>query len=409
MRKLIYLALKNVFRNKRRTALMLLILSFSTAVLILYAGFTDYVYWGYRESLINGYYGHLQIYAEGFRKEKDEFALNKLLAKKDFDKILSILKKEPSVIAFAPRCGMVGLISNGEKTINFFARGVDPQKESSFNSFLPIVEGVNLEKGDTNKIVVGKELARKLDLKIGGRATLLSTTISGAINAIDAQVLGLYVSGNKMIDGSGLIVPLQSLQDLLQTDKIQQVVVLLDKTEKTSPVFKRLFASFKKQELKVEGATWEELAEDYFKVVAMYNTVFNFIFIILGVVCILSVSNTFIMSVFERTREIGTMMALGNRASRVVWLFIWEGVILGFLGGMAGLCLGVVLAKLISMHGIYMPPPPGYSVGYTILINLVPGAIIWACLLSIACAVIASLFAAFKASRLKVVEALHYV
>ncbi|MBI5399049.1 ABC transporter permease [Candidatus Saganbacteria bacterium] len=388
---------------------MLLILGFSVTILILYSGFTNYVYWGYRESLIHGYYGHFQLYQSGFRAENDEYSLGRLLSAGEYQKIKTVLRANRAVVGFVPRTVTVGLISNGDKTVNFFARGIDPEMELQFNSSFPLIAGVNLEQGDVNKVLLGKNLAAKLGLTVGKRATLISSTIYGSINALDVEVLGIFESGNKNIDVSGLVIPLPSLNNLLQTDGIQQIAVLLAKTEETNKVFADMQQKLRAKGLRTEGVTWDILADDYFKVVAMYDALFKFMISILGVICVLSITNTFIMSVFERVREIGTMMALGNQRNRIVALFVFEGLILGILGGGLGLLCGVVLAKLISLQGIYMPPPPGYSKGYIILISLVPSAMGYSFLLAVVSAFIASVFAAIKACRLKVVEALRYV
>jgi putative ABC transport system permease protein len=185
--------------------------------------------------------------------------------------------------------------------------------------------------------------------------------------------------------------------------------VQLKATEDTPAVLNQLQQSCRSQKLSFTAVSWEELAEDYHKVVAMYSAVFNFMFWILFVICVLSIANTFLMSVFERTREIGTIRALGSSRGRVMLMFVLEGILLGLLGGVLGVGVGVLFAKLLSIQGIYMPPPPGYSQGYTIFINLLPGAMLQAVLLSVVCALLASLFAASRAARLQIVEALRYV
>jgi len=115
------------------------------------------------------------------------------------------------------------------------------------------------------------------------------------------------------------------------------------------------------------------------------------------------------MAIFERTREIGTIMALGTRARSVVTMFVLEGVALGVLGGVAGLVLGVVLAKVITVLGIKLPPPPGSTRGFAVQIFVVPEVLSRAFWLSLVTAALASLYPAWRAARLNVVEALRHV
>ena len=124
---------------------------------------------------------------------------------------------------------------------------------------------------------------------------------------------------------------------------------------------------------------------------------------------VFGITNTMTMAIFERTREIGTVMALGTRRRGVVAMFVLEGFVLGVLGALAGLALGVVLAKAISAIGIQLPPPPGSTRGFTVQIFVVPAVLAQAAQLSIIAATLASLYPAWRAARVNVVEALRHV
>ncbi len=131
--------------------------------------------------------------------------------------------------------------------------------------------------------------------------------------------------------------------------------------------------------------------------------------LIILIIVIFSIANTMTMSVFERMREIGTIRAMGTKRRGVLSLFLIEGLILGALGGTLGVVFGIVAAKLISIKGIYIPPPPTMTEGYTALINIVPKDLIFAFCLAVGTSLISSIYPAFKAARLKVVDALRYI
>jgi len=123
---------------------------------------------------------------------------------------------------------------------------------------------------------------------------------------------------------------------------------------------------------------------------------------------VFGITNTMTMAIFERTREIGTVMALGTRRRGVIAMFVLEGIVLGVLGAVAGAVLGVLLAKAISAVGIQLPPPPGSTRGFLVQIFVVPDVLLQAFRLSLITAALASLYPAWRAARLNVVEALRH-
>ena len=114
----------------------------------------------------------------------------------------------------------------------------------------------------------------------------------------------------------------------------------------------------------VTAMPWYETADFYNKTVALFSKQVGVLKFIIAAIIILSISNTLIMSVLERTSEIGTMMALGASRNAILRCFLGEGVVLGLLGGLLGVIAGVALALVISAIGVPMPAPPGMAWGY---------------------------------------------
>jgi putative ABC transport system permease protein len=183
-------------------------------------------------------------------------------------------------------------------------------------------------------------------------------------------------------------------------------VVLLDETERTDAVLPALRERVKAGGMEV--VPWHQLADFYNKTAALLSRQMNVVRLIVAAIVILSILNTLTMSVLERTGEIGTIMALGNRRRQVLRQFVIEGIVIGLLGAALGIAIGFVLAQAASAIGIPMPPPPGMSEGYTARMRVTPSLLAGAALLTASTAVLASLYPAWKASRMEIVDALRH-
>src|SRR5205085_1918317 len=163
-----------------------------------------------------------------------------------------------------------------------------------------------------------------------------------------------------------------------QPKKVENQLVFLNQTADTATVHTALLGSVSGIEIK----EWSELAPFYHQVVALYNGIFGFLGIVVFAIVVFSVANTILMSVFERTREIGTLMAIGTTRGRLRSMFVAEGVAIGVIGGVLGLTIGALLATLINHGHVMLPPPPGYTAGYRLEIMLQPGVMITAFLVA---------------------------
>lgn len=151
---------------------------------------------------------------------------------------------------------------------------------------------------------------------------------------------------------------------------------------------------------------WIELADFYNKTVTLFSKQVNVVKFIIALIIVLTISNTQMMNVLERTTEIGTSLAIGLRKSQVMRLFLLEGCFIGLLGGTLGIVLGYASAHAISAVGIPMPPPPGMAHGYLGQILVAWPLVLDSLLLAIITTLLASIFPAWKASSLNIVDAL---
>jgi putative ABC transport system permease protein len=403
------LAARNVFRNRRRTLITLAAMGFGAAAIIVFGGFVNAIFWGVRESTIRSQVGHIQLYRKGFSEKGNLAPFDYLI--EDYSGLRAELMKIEHVKTVTARLGLSGLVSTGDTTTSFVGAGVQPEGEADLSSLAVIVEGQDLSSGEPRGITLGLGLARAFGVKLGDDLTLLTTTKAGSINALAVKVRGVWESGEKAYDDRFLKVSLPEVQRVLDLEngEVQSVVLLLDQTENTAAVRDRIDRLIRERGLDLEIKTWEDLALRYHQVRELFGRIFAVLTLIVSIMVVFGITNTMTMAIFERTREIGTVMALGTRRRGVVSMFVLEGVTLGLLGGLLGVVLGIVFAKLISVLGIQLPPPPGSTRGFAVQIFVVPAVLIQAFRLSIITAALASLYPAWRAARLDVVEALRHV
>jgi len=403
--KIFSLALRNIFRNKRRTTLTFFAIISGMVALVVFGGFVHFSFWGLRESTIRSQLGHIQIYKKGYSQEGLESRLEYLID--NFNKVEEELRKMPNIEISAPRLSFAGLISGGENTHTCLGIGGVREKESKLATFEALVEGEDIYGED--EAVIGSTLKKSLGVEIGNYVTLLTMTVDGSINAVDVKVVGVSQSGSREYDSVVVKLPLTTVQRLLNTNSVEKILLLLDKTEHTLTVATQLTQIFEAKKLNLELKKWDELASFYRSVVRLYTGIFNVMKVIIAVIVFFSIANTMTMSIFERTREIGTIRAIGTRKSTTILLFFTEGFLIGIIGGMLGIITGIVVATVINTTGgIYVPPPPMMTQGYSALILIVPKVVVYSYISTVLVSIVSSFYPAFRAANLSVVEALRH-
>ena len=404
----ILLALRNLLRNRKRSALALGAIGFGVIALMLGGGFLEWVMWAMRESAIQGRLGHIQVTQRDFLTDgvADPFAY--LLPQGT--KAEQALTNWPHVSVLAPRLYFSGLASHGDVTMSYLAEGVDPAKEAKISVDFRITKGEPLAEDEPKGIIVGIGLAELLGVAPGDTLTLLANTESGGLNGIDTHVRGIFSTSNKVWNDSSLRLPLTTARELLRVEGAHTWVLLLDDTQQTEAVLAQLNQSVRraKTSLKLEFTPWTKLADFYNKTVALFSSQMNVVRFIIGLIITLSISNVLVMGVLQRTSEIGTLMAIGLRRRKILQLFISEGMLLGLLGGAIGVSCGYLLGEFISFIGIPMPPAPGMDKGFTGEIMVTWPMALSAFGLAVVTTLLASVYPAWKASRLEIVNALRH-
>ena len=222
------------------------------------------------------------------------------------------------------------------------------------------------------------------------------------------NVAGIIATGIKEYDDRVLQLTLPAAQRLLQSDCVTKLVVGLDDTDNTAAVHAALAAKLG-GESRFAIREWQEMAPMYKQMILMFGGIFAFMGVIVFFMVVVSSANSLMMAMFERTREIGTMLAMGTPRFWVLSLFVLEGVLTGVLGAVCGLAAGNGFIALLNHAGLQMPPPPGNTTGFPFHAQHVPALMIGVSLLVVVTLALASIPPAFRASRVRIVEALAHV
>ena len=396
------MAARSIVRERRRSATAIGAIAFGITALILATGFIERVLWDFREETIRSQLGHLQIVKPGYHDFGKANPYAYLLP----DPIPEIEKSDISrrIKAIAPRLSFSGLISHGSSTVSFIGDGVNPQDEVAFSNGLHISKGTNLSTDDSRTVIVGEGLARNLGISVGDQVVLMATTSSGGTNAVEVTVCGLFSTVSKPYDDAALRLPLSTARELLRTKGSHVWIVLLNDTQQTDAMLATTQNVLKNAH--VEVVPWYQLSDFYNKTARLFNNQIQALRLIIALIILLCISNTMIMSVLERTGEIGTAMALGVRRSGILRLFLCEGMLLGCVGGVIGLVMGFILAQVISAIGIPMPAPPGRTHGYVGGVLVTWTMCMQAILVAILTTLLASVLPALRASRMQIVDSL---
>ena len=398
------LASRNLRRNSRRTTVATLTVAFGIVAYLLAGGFIAWVFEQMRESTIHSQLGHIQIVRPGYFEKgiADPYAF--LLPEQSAQQ--KIVETAAGFQSLAPRLSFSGLISYGDTTIAFLGDGVDPEREKPVSTGVRLITGRDLATPDEKAVILGEGLARSMGVKDGDVIVLLATAANGSPSAVEVTVAGTFATSAKEYDDSALRLPIQVARKLMRVSGATSWVVLLDKTERTAQSASGLAMALPSGDFEI--VPWYVLADFYNKTVVLFSKQISVVKFIIGLIIILTISNTQMMSVLERTSEIGTSLAIGQRRQAVMRMFMAEGALIGVAGGVFGVLLGLALAHVISAIGIPMPPPPGMSSGYDGAILVAPSLAIDALILALVTTFLASVAPAWKASRMNIVDALRY-
>jgi putative ABC transport system permease protein len=384
--------------------------------LLLTAGFIRFSFDGLREAMIHGGLGHLEIASAAAVASRGEAALDRSVQQgiDDWLAVRGAVEALPHVVAVQANLHLMGMIQKpGGDSVSFVGVGVEPDRERRMGFETKVREGRALADATPGEgegeVVLARGLAAALGAKPGDLLTLLAASPDGMLNALDVRVAGIVTTGVQELDSRYLKLHLATAQRLLATERVSNLLVGLDATPATAAAQVAVTQALAGRAPALAVTPWEKRASFYGQVRGLYLGIFWFLGAIVFVLVVLATSNTLVMTVMERVREIGTLRAIGTAPGQVAAMVLWEALWLGVLGALVGDLLGAgAIAGINALH-LKMPPPPGAVDPIDLQLSYVPEA--FAAIVAVMAVVllVAALAPVVRATRISVVEALRHV
>ena len=345
------MAWRNIWRNPRRTALTMAAVAFAGALLVFMLSWQVGAYDAMIDSSVRIHTGHLQVMAKGFNKKQD---IRRVVPKPE--EVEAILKNIPEIEAFSCRADAGALISSKDRTYGVMVVGIDPVREAEVSTIKTMIrKGEYLSGRDDPGVLVGELLARNLKVGLGDELTLLGQGRDGSIAASVFKVKGIYSTGLDEFDRSTINISLGNFQDIFEMmGAVHKVVIMGRRLSDNGLIKKKISAALEGLEggSKLEVLTWDELTPGLKQVIQMDLFSGIIFYIILILVVAFSILNTFLMAVFERTREFGVMMAIGTTPGRLTRLLLVESMTMTIIGVALGMVIGVLVTWYVQIYGI---------------------------------------------------------
>jgi ABC-type lipoprotein release transport system permease subunit len=409
------MAWRNVWRNWRRTVIAGIAVALGLTLILFFDGMLN----GMDEALYGNTVrlqgGNVQIHAPGFREKANSLPLIPL---RDPDPMVDAALRVENVIVASQRIRTGGMVSSSEGTLSVAITGIEPEREEPVSMVAEnIVQGRWLEANDEDVLLIGQAMAESLEVGVGDRITLVGRATHQQMRRRTMTIVGIYDIGMPDIEKGLVYVSLLEAQTLFDLRaQATEVAVYLAQVGQEPEVVEILSASFPGYEVDAWD-TLDPTLKDLMEMEDQIMTIFGMVILLIAGVGIL---NLMLMAVFERTREIGLLAAMGLKRWETVVLFLLEGVMIGLVGALAGCILGASIGAYLGKVGIDWAAMYGGTdlsefgdmfglMGDRLYIRISIGILIKRALTVGIISALASLYPAWQASRREPADALHYV
>ncbi len=403
------LAWRNIWRHRRRTVIIVLAMSTTLAMMMWYdglvTGFTDAIY-GNAVKVLGG---NIQVHAAGYR---DQASSTPLLPLADPQAVIKAAEADPNTLTATQRINTGGLVTNHEGAFAVGITGVQPENELPVNIIGQYVKaGRNLAGGDTDSILIGKGLAEAMGVQAGDRVTLVGRSQHQQMRQRTMTVVGIFDLGMPDVEKQTVYISLgeaQSLYDL--NGQSTEVAVFLKHLGPEDAVIRKMNSSLSGYEIESYQANYPDLAS----AITTKSGIMDIFSVIIIAIAGVGILNLLLMAIYERTREIGMLGAMGLKPAQISILFVLEGLMIGLVGIACGIVFGLAVNGLLRKFGLDF----GSLTSAASYMALIQGKVYssWgveklplrASIVAVI-SILAALIPAVEAGRREPAEALHYV
>ncbi|MGD9139115.1 MAG: FtsX-like permease family protein [Desulfobacterales bacterium] len=345
------MAWRNLWRNPRRTILTIAAITFASLLLVFMFSFQ----FGSYETMINTSVkintGHLQIQGAEYQEKKSI-----RMVVPEPEKIAGLINEISQVATYTFRAQAFSLVSSEQRTYGVVVTGIDPEREANVSRLKSLIrQGEFLSADDSDQALIGMFLARNLRVSPGDELSVIGQGRDGSIAATVVKIKGIFRSGIDELDRSLIHIPLQAFQEIFSMQGAVHAVVLiagsLSEVESAKQSIQTKLASLNST-MPLAVLDWNELMPGLRQSIEMDLISGLIFYLLLLLVVAFSILNTFLMAIFERTREFGVMMAIGTGPGRLTKVLLIESMSMTFVGVVAGIFAGSLITVYFQAHGI---------------------------------------------------------
>ncbi len=398
-------SLRNVFRNRRRTAFSLAVIVVGFVVLASVLGFVGEALQSTKSSLADET-GSLQVAAEGLF-ENTSNGYDYLIPPEQLNQVVEIVSSMSDVVGISWQLSFAGLVGDDQGSTLIIGRGVVPCSDVQAYECI-VSSGDPLEETSDREAVLGAALARKLGVEPGDRVNIATRTVSGNFNAATVVVRGEVAYALEELEAQLGLFPISFVQRLLKTDGIERILIRIADLDNASAFSLDLQQRLQAANLPLVTRTWKQLNPSYESIESFYGAFSGLAMMGIAILVFFSVLEVLTISFLERSREIGTLRAIGAGRGRVFGSFLLEAAFLGLLGAALGSLISVILVVVFNGIG-FTWTPPGAAIPQPIQLRLTLEAIMMPVVTVLFSTLLSALFPSWRNARIQIVRALQSI
>ncbi|MCB8983183.1 MAG: ABC transporter permease [Ardenticatenaceae bacterium] len=415
MSKIVKMAWRNMWRNWRRTLIASVAIILGMILLI----FMDALIKGSDQAIygnaVRMYGGNVQVHAPGYREKADRLPLLPLADAETVVATIQSIDSPEKILATAKRINTGGMVSTGAGTYPVTITAIEPEKEAPVSLFAEnISDGRFLTSEDGDAIVIGQNLADLLEVGVGDRVMLVGRRLNESMRQRTMTVVGIYSLGMDSAERGTVFINLPTAQTLYNLRQQEtEVVVSLEKVGQEDVLIEDLQAKLPNYEVD----SWDTLSPEIQQAIQSKSMATSILGMLVVLIASIGILNLMLMAVYERTREMGVLAALGMKGRQITTLFLLEGTFIGVFGAVVGVIAGGLLVAAVAQVGIDISgisDAGGGAEVYALMgTRMYPAfslttSLVYAFLVMVISAA-ASFFPAWQASRQEPAEALHHI